>query len=155
MLRPLPSVSVVRSLPEPVGRVVAVPVVRPAASRKVVLSDVPMVWVVAVPVLRPWPSVKVVRSAPEPDGRVVAVPTVRPEASRIVVRSAVPVVCVVAEPTLRPLPSVRVVLSVLDWAIKVVSRARHAARRRADLLRGMGSSYATSGSRQFDSSRWR
>ena len=31
-LRPLPSFSVVRSLPEPVGRVVAVPVVRPGAS---------------------------------------------------------------------------------------------------------------------------
>ena len=136
-LRPLPSVSVVRSLPEPVGRVVAVPVVRPEASRKVVRSDVPLVWVVAVPVLRPWPSVKVVRSAPEPDGRVIAVPTVRPEASRIVVRSEVPVICVVAEPALRPLPSVRVVLSVLDCAVAVVAKTRHATRRKAVLERGM------------------
>lgn len=79
--------------------------------------------------LRPWPSVKVVRSPPEPDGRVVAVPTVRPEASRIVVRSVVPVICVVAEPALRPFPSVRVVRSVLDCAIAVVARTRHATRR--------------------------
>jgi len=42
-LRPLPSVNVVLSLPEPVGWVVAVPVVRPDASRKVVRSDEPVV----------------------------------------------------------------------------------------------------------------
>ena len=35
-LRPFPSVNVVRSLPEPEGRVVAVPVIRPEASWKVV-----------------------------------------------------------------------------------------------------------------------
>ena len=142
--------NVVRSLPEPDGRVVAVPVVRPEASRKVVRSDVPVVWVVADPVLRPWPSVKVVRSLPGPVGRVVAVPTVRPEASRIVVRSVVPVVCVVAEPALRPFPSVRVVRSVLDCAIAVVAKIRHATRR----IAGMASSYANTGSTQFETGRW-
>lgn len=128
MLRPLPSVNVVRSPVEPVCRVVAVPVIRPDASRKVVRSEVPVVWVVAEPVLRPFPSEKVVRSPPEPVERVVAVPTVRPDASRTVVLSVLPVVCVVADPTLRPLPSVRVVLSVLDCAVAAAAKTKHATR---------------------------
>ncbi len=73
-------------------RLIAVPVVLPDASRVVVRSVPPLVWVVAEPALRPLPSVSVVRSLPEPEGRVVAVPVVRPEASRKVVRSDVPVV---------------------------------------------------------------
>lgn len=62
MLRPWPSVKVVRSPPEPDGRVVAVPTVRPEASRIVVRSEVPVICVVAEPALRPLPSVRVVLS---------------------------------------------------------------------------------------------
>lgn len=73
-------------------RLVAVPVVLPDASRVVVRSVFPLVWVVAEPALRPLPSVNVVLSLPEPVGWVVAVPVVRPDASRKVVRSDEPVV---------------------------------------------------------------
>ena len=62
VLRPWPSVKVVRSAPEPEGRVVAVPTVRPEASRIVVRSEVPVICVVAEPALRPLPSVRVVLS---------------------------------------------------------------------------------------------
>jgi hypothetical protein len=62
VLRPWPSVKVVRSAPEPDGRMVAVPTVRPEASRIVVRSEVPVICVVAEPALRPLPSVRVVLS---------------------------------------------------------------------------------------------